>query len=267
MNRIILTLLACVAFAGSAAAADARIKILLIGKDRDHAPETHEYMADCELLARCLRQTAGVDAVVSNGWPKEADALKDVRAIVFYTQKGGNVLFAEPNRRQAEQLLKDGVGLVAIHWGTGADAGPTGDLWLKALGGWFHNDSRFLVRNAKVKQAEPEHPICRGWEEYLLRDEYYVNLRFLREATPILKAQIDDREETIAWTYERPDSKKGRSFGFVCGHFHANFGEEPFRRTIVNAILWSAHRDVPKAGAPCALKPKDLELPPDPRKK
>src|SRR5260370_42504931 len=32
-------------------AADKKIKILLIGKDLDHARNTHPYLSDCELLA------------------------------------------------------------------------------------------------------------------------------------------------------------------------------------------------------------------------
>ena len=47
--------------------ADKKAKILLIGKDLDHARNTHTYMSDCELLAKCLSQTDGVETVVSNG--------------------------------------------------------------------------------------------------------------------------------------------------------------------------------------------------------
>src|SRR5439155_11066329 len=138
-------------------AAEPAAKILLLGKDRDHAFQTHEYMADCELLARCLRQTPGVEAVVSNGWPKDAETLKGVTAFVLHTQKGGNVLFGGPQRRQAEELLKHGVGLTAIHWSTGADPGETGERWLHTLGGWFDHPavSRYVVKTAKVRQADP----------------------------------------------------------------------------------------------------------------
>ena len=37
-----------------------------IGKDLDHPRNTHTYMSDCTLLAKCLRQTEGVETVVSN---------------------------------------------------------------------------------------------------------------------------------------------------------------------------------------------------------
>ena len=45
------------------------VKILLIAKDRDHAFSQHEYLSDCTILAKCLGQTKGVQAEVSNGWP------------------------------------------------------------------------------------------------------------------------------------------------------------------------------------------------------
>ncbi|HWY88498.1 MAG TPA: hypothetical protein VNX28_17430, partial [Gemmataceae bacterium] len=56
-------------FLQAASADDANpVKILLIAKDRDHALSQHEYMSDCGILAKCLRQTKGVEAEVLNGW-------------------------------------------------------------------------------------------------------------------------------------------------------------------------------------------------------
>lgn len=241
---------------------ETRTRILLIGRDNDHPYATHEYMFDCNLLAKCLKQTPGIETIVSNGWPKDPDALKGVKAIVFYTRNGGNVLFDPFNKAQADKLLKNGVGLTAIHWGTGADK-KAGEPWLDALGGWFSTDfSKYLVRSTRLMQADPKHPICRGWSEYELRDEYYIQLKFKDTIKPVLKVAIDKKEHTVAWTYERPDSSQGRSFGCVLGHFHSNFGEKQFRQALVNGILWTARREVPEAGAPVAVTPKDLELPP-----
>jgi type 1 glutamine amidotransferase len=267
-RRIFLTLavwfLACASLLG----ADTKTKIVLIGKDRDHPFGTHEYMTDCQLLAKCLQQTPGVEAVVSNGWPKDPAVLKDASAIVLHTANGGNVLLGGPHRKQAEELLKNGIGLTAIHWSTGATVDNIGEAYLGTLGGWFNSKfSRLNTTTTKLRQAEPKHPICHGWKEYDLRDEYYLQLRFQPESKPVLTVQIDDKEHTVGWVYERPDSKGGRSFGFVCGHFHANFGEKAFRQAIVNGILWTARVDVPAGGAPCAITAKDMELPPDTRPK
>lgn len=227
-------------------AAEPAVKVLLIGKDRDHAFTTHEYMADCELLGHCLKQTPGVETVVSNGWPENPEVFRDVRAIVLHTCNGGDVLFAGPHRKQAEELLKNGVGLTAIHWGTGA-SNDVGEAWQQALGGWFSLDfSKYSVQTTRLEQADSPHPVCRGWKEYDLKDEFYTQLKFQPATKPVMTAVIDGQEHVLGWAYERPGSKGGRSFGFVCGHFHENFGEKNFRQAIVNGILWTAGREIPK---------------------
>jgi type 1 glutamine amidotransferase len=249
-------------------AADAKTKILLIGKDLDHPRNTHTYISDCELLAKCLRQTPGVETVVSNGWPKDPEAIRDLKAIVLHTRLGGTVLFRGPQRREVEEMIKRGVGVTAIHWGTGAET-PEGDLWLHAMGGWFNAErdgfSRYLVQTSTLHRADPSHPVCRGWKDYGLREEYYFKLRFLPEARPVMSTVVEGSDYPIGWVYERPGG--GRSFGFVGGHFHDNFGEKPFRQAVVNGILWTAHIDIPENGAPISITAKDMELPPDEPKK
>lgn len=241
-------------------------KIVLIGKDRDHPPKTHEYMAWCRLLAKCLEQTQNVQAVVSNGWPKDPAVLKGVDAIVFYTKEAGNVMFGGPQRAEAEALLKRGVGLTAIHWSTGADGEEVGKAWMNVLGGWFHNSFSILkTTTLKLRQDTKDHPVCRGWGDYDLLDEYYLKLRFAPGIQPIMTVQLEGTDYTVGWVYERPGPEHGRSFGCVLGHFHKEFAIEPFRRSLVNGILWTAHREVPKAGAPCTITQADIKLPPDPR--
>lgn len=241
-------------------------KILLIGKDRDHAFATHEYMADAELLAKCLRQTPGVEAVVSNGWPKEEEKLKDVAAIVLHTRLGGDVLLGGPHREKALEMIRNGVGLTAIHWGTGAGKAANGEAYLKALGVWFNAEgggfSRYGVRDTMVKRADPTHPVSRGWTDFKLKDEYYIDLKEAPGARPLMAIQYDNKDYAIAWAYERPESADGRSFAFVGGHFHANFGVPQFRQAVVNGILWTAHVDVSEKGAPNTITPEDMKLTP-----
>jgi type 1 glutamine amidotransferase len=251
-------------------AAEKKAKILLIGKDLDHARNTHTYMSDCNLLAKCLSQTDGVETVVSNGWPKDPAVLKDVTAIVLHNRLGGTMLFRGPQRRQVEEMLKQGVGITAIHWGTGAET-PEGGPWLQTMGGWFNAEgdgfSRYLVQTSKLCQTDPKHPICRGWSDFDLREEYYFKLCFLPEAKPVMNTVIEGKKYPIGWVYERRNAKGGRSFGFVGGHFHDNFGIKAFRQAVVNGILWTAHIDIPEKGAPISITSKDMQLPPQALKK
>ena len=94
------------------------------------------------------------------------------------------------------------------------------------------------------------------------RDEWYFNMRWPADKkglTPILVATPSDevrkgpyvhpkgpyehivaasgREETLMWTYERPDG--GRGFGFTGGHTHANWGNDSQRKVVLNACSGS----------------------------
>src|SRR5947208_12042721 len=93
MRHLVCALLVLVIGGLPAWAGEKTIRILLIAKDRDHAFSEHEYISDCTILAKCLNQTPGVKAEVVNGWPKDVEKLKGIKAIVLNTRFGGNVLF------------------------------------------------------------------------------------------------------------------------------------------------------------------------------
>ena len=115
-----------------------------------------------------------------------------------------------------------------------------------------------VVRNkgelTHVKVLRTDHPIARGWKDTPLKDEYYIKLKYLPDARPVILAEIDGVDYPVGWAFERPDG--GRSFGFVCGHFHDCFANDSFRRAAVNGILWSSGLNVPEGGAPCAARPR-----------
>lgn len=240
-------------------------KVVLIPTKLDHPWSTHMYADVCRILADCLNQTPGVEAVVSPelDWPKDDRLLKDVDAVVFYSRPAGDIVLSPAHRKEADELLKRRVGFTAIHWATAAEKN-VGDDYQKILGGWFNFAfSGLKIDRQPLKQLAPGHPICRGWTGYELRDEFYTNLRFHPDATPILNVEVDQRDQTVAWVYERPDG--GRSFGTTLGHFHENYGVEAFRRMLVNGILWTARIEVPATGAPVAIGPESLEPSQPPR--
>ena len=69
--------------------------------------------------------------------------------------------------------------------------------------------------------------------------------------------------EHVMWAIERPDG--GRGFGFCGGHFHKNWGDENFRKVVVNAILWSAKMEVPEAGFKTTITDEELAANLDPK--
>jgi type 1 glutamine amidotransferase len=40
----------------------------------------------------------------------------------------------------------------------------------------------------------------------------------------------------------------GRSIGATMGHFYASWQNDDFRKLILNAIVWTAHGEIPKDG-------------------
>lgn len=253
----------CVACVECCAGEPESRKVVLIGHGPDHPYRTHCYLPECELLAKCLRQTPGVEAVVHRGWPEEPRVLADAHALVLHVARGGDFLFDAAHRQQAVELLDRGIGLAAIHWGTGAaNDDEVGPLWQRTLGGHYHREfARYLVERTSLRPGTAGHPICRGWEVFELEDEFYIHVRFQPDIVPVAVARVAGGDHTIAWAYQRPGERGGRSFGFVAGHFHDNFALLPFRRCVVNGILWTAGLDVPPEGAPCAIEPQDLDLP------
>ena len=241
-----------------------KTKVLFIGKDPDHPYGSHMYLHTCGMLAKCVELTPGVEVVVSNGWPKDAKKLEGVKTIVVYTSPGAELLLEGPHRAQVDDLMKKGVGLVTIHWASSvlkADYDRLGPTWLGYLGGTWVSNVGLSGGKSPLKQLLPEHAVCRGWKEFEIDDEFYLD-PVIKQAKPLLQVRDrKDKEVIVGWVFDRPDG--GRSFATTLGHPYKNFQTDAFRRLLVNAILWSAHVEVPKDGAPVAISAKDLALPPE----
>ena len=72
---------------------------------------------------------------------------------------------------------------------------------------------------------------------------------------PAVRAAKGARE-VLAWAYERPTG--GRGFGYTGAHFHKNWGNDDFRRLMLNALVWTAGLDVPSAGVASTVSNDDM---------
>jgi hypothetical protein len=75
-----------------------------------------------------------------------------------------------------------------------------------------------------------------------------------RSGNPEVRARAGQTEH-VAWASQREDG--GRGFGFTGGHDHWNWGNDNFRKLMLNAILWTARAEVPPDGMP--VKPLTIE--------
>jgi type 1 glutamine amidotransferase len=196
-------------------------------------------------------------------WKEGPDLIGRADAIVLFLAEGARWVQNDPKRREAlARLAARRGGIVALHWAIGTkDAGPIDGL-LKLLGGCHGGpDRRYKELETTVQVTDPKHPIAAGIDNFPVRDEFYYQLKFVKpegSIRPVLRAMIDGRAETIAWSWERPNG--GRSFGFSGLHFHDNWRLPEYRRLVAQGVLWTLGKDIPSKGLAVEVTAEDLNL-------
>ncbi len=274
MHRIlpVLVCLGIVVRLSAALAEEPKTQILLVAGAPSHGFGAHEHYAGCRLLAQTLKDSGLPVAVdVVRSWPQDTKLIESADSLVLYCD-GGVRHLALAHVPEIQTQIDRGMGFVCIHYAVEVPEGEPGQLFQNWLGGCFEPNWSVNPHWEAHFDKLPAHAITRGVRPFALSDEWYFHMRFrpkLEGVTPILTAvppesTMERRDGThsgnphvrkavaarepqhVAWAYERPEG--GRSFGFTGGHFHWNWGSEPFRRIVANAILWTAQVDLPKEG-------------------
>lgn len=306
-SACLLLALACaslsVAQAQQTASGDTKKLVIIAGKP-SHPARMHEFNAGTQLLVQCLANTPGLKVEYSlNGWPKDESTLDDADAIVFYMDGGpGHEVVKEDGRRLAivDKLAKKGVGLGFMHYGVEVVSDQAGKEFMQWIGG--HYEAMFSCNPMwePTFSQFPDHPITRGVHPFTINDEWYMNMRFAKNIVGNEPAQIDDmkftpilvaapaddvragpyvhpkgpydhiiankgRAEAMMWAVERADG--GRGYGFTGGHYHDNWGNDDFRKVVLNAMLWITKIDVPENGVASTVTKEQLDQNLDPKKK
>ena len=282
MNRILFALM--VLAAGMTAGAQ-NAKVVLIAGPPSHGRGEHEHRGGCLLLKSCLDQMPGVTSeVYSNGWPQNPEAaFAGVASVVVYSDGGGgHPLLRDARLKTIADLMKQGVGLVCLHYAVEPTKEAGEKEFLDWIGGCFETDWSVNPTWRAVFKPLPTHPITRGVKPPNMNDEWYFHIRFrdgmkgvlpilaavptastmsrpdgAHEGNPAVRAAVKGGEpQIVAWACERPDG--GRGFGFTGGHYHRNWGNDDFRKLVLNAILWTAKVEVPAAGVDCKVTEDEL---------
>lgn len=275
--------------------------IILIAGKPSHPPGMHEFNAGVQLLDKCFQGVPGLNVQVAlNGWPKDEGMFDDADAVVFYMDGGARheVVQTAERMKLVEGLAQRGVGIGCMHYGVEILADQAGAEFKRWIGGHYeHMFSCNPIWEPRFTQF-PDHPITRGVKPFAIKDEWYFNMRFISdisgnqpatigatEFVPILVAlpsddvrdgpyvypkgpyshiqQAKGRGEAMMWTVTRADG--GRGFGFTGGHFHANWGNDQFRKVVLNAVAWLAKVEIPANGLESHVTAADLEANLDPK--
>lgn len=262
--------------AGTSSAAGKK-KILLLAGTPSHGFGAHDHLSGCTLLAKLLNASglpieAEVHSLKDAGWPSQ-EKLEAANTIVIYSDGGGGHPF-NAHLDQLNALTSKGTGIVCIHYGVEVPKGPSGEKFLDWTGGYFEPNWSVNPHWIAHYSKFPAHPIASGVRPFSTNDEWYYHMRFrdkMNGVTPILtdlppdetlsrpdgphsgnpavREAIKNKEvQHMAWATQRADG--GRGFGCTGGHNHVNWGNNQFRKLILNAIVWTAGADVPGDGVP-----------------
>jgi hypothetical protein len=213
---------------------------------------------------------------------RDSSTQKKNTSVILIWLDGGPGHMVNKHLEQVDALAKKGVGIVCIHYGVEVPKGESGDKFLDWIGGYFETFRSVNPHWDADFKSLPNHPVTRGVKPFKTRDEWYYHMRFpdgMQNVTPILtaippdstrgKEGADDphggnpevqkhkgEPEHTMWAVQRPDG--GRGFGVTGAHFHKNWGNDDFRKTVLNAVLWIAKAEVPEDGVQSAVTPEEL---------
>jgi hypothetical protein len=286
MKRKLVILASVYLFACAGILAADKSKIVFLAGSPSHGPGEHEHRAGCLLLKSCLDRVPSITSVVySNGWPDDPTAaFADAATIVVYSDGGsGHPLLQGERVNTISGLMNKGVGLVCIHYAVEPTKEKGEKEFLDWIGGAFEvNWSVNPTWNAEYKEL-PNHPITRGVKPFTIHDEWYFHMRFrdqmsgvtpiltaiapestmnrrdgAHEGNPAVREAVKNHEpQHMAWAMERKDG--GRGFGWTGAHFHRNWGNENFRKLVLNAILWTGKIEVPSDGVQSEVSADELK--------
>ena len=260
-------------------------KIVFIAGRASHGPGDHEHRAGSMLLAKCLNTAAGdkfYATVYSNGWPADPTKFQNADAIVMYSDGGGGHM-VNPHLAEVEAANARGVGVGCIHYAVEVQKGPSGDAFLKWMGGYFEENWSVNPHWDAEYKALPKHAVTTGVEPFKANDEWYYHMRFregMKNVTPILtalpppetlsrkdgphegnpavrEAVANGEAQHMMWVSENEGGSRG--FGFTGAHYHRNWKDDNFRKVVLNAIAWISKSEVP-AGGIQTPQPTDEEM-------
>jgi hypothetical protein len=261
----VIVLLAC-ALTSALNAQDQSRNLLLLAQGPDgHPRTTHEYVAGQQVLAKLLREVPDLKITIVNAdgeWPDGPEVLSKADHCVLFVSEGAKWLNASPARRGAfQKLAKRKGGLSVLHWGMGTKEAVNIDPFVQLFGACHGGpDRKHKVVEASCTPASG-HPATTGVKEFKIKEEFYYALKQdpnNKSLTSLLTAKIDDRDEMVAWAWERPDG--GRSFGFSGLHYHAHGQDVNYQRLVSQSVLWTMKVKPPQE-FPTKLGKADFELP------
>ena len=225
------------------------LRVFIRSGEKTHAPGCHDYPAFLKDWTALLN-TRGAKAMGGNAFPTKQQ-LAETDVVILHAAEAGNIEGDE--RKNFEEYLKRGGGVVAIHGGAVA---RDHDWFKSVLGGsWKFGQTKFLEGEMSLYFTDRENPITRGVSNFDLDDEIYYDMEMMPEAKILAAAYTPKPKQGEAepgapvsvydiqpqmWTYETGNR---RAFAFIPGHRYANFSHTSIQSLLLRGIAWAGKRE------------------------
>lgn len=238
---LVLALL-CPSIAGAQRSAEQPIRVLLVYGGHDF--QEPEFFAFWDALPGVSYTKAPL--------PASADLLrpgleKSYDVVVLYDMFTG---FTPAQKQGFVDLLKTGIGLVALHHSLGSHRGW--DEYSRIIGGKYvfapeeidgkHYEPSTYSHDEEVPVAiaDPGHFITRDLQPYTIHDEAYGGAYVAPDVHVLLTTDHPRSTKALAWT---------KSFGpsrvvyYMAGHDAKAWTHPSFRQIVLRSLWWTTHCD------------------------
>jgi len=225
------------------------LRIFIRSGEKTHAPGCHDYPAFLKDWTALLNER-GAKATGGNAFPTQ-EQLAETDVVILHAAEAGNIV--GDDRKNFEEYLKRGGGVVAIHGGAVARDHD----WYKGVigGSWNFARTKWLEGEMSLYFTDRENPITAGVSNFDLDDEIYYDMEMMPEAKILAAAYTPKPKQGEAqpgapvsvydiqpqmWTYET-----GNRRAFVCipGHQYVNFSHTSIQTLLLRGIAWAGKRE------------------------
>ena len=213
-----------------------------------------------------LLNERGAKATGGDTFPTK-EQLAETDVVILHKQEAGNI--DEPDRKNLNEYLARGGGLVVIHAGL-VSRDPD---WFKTIvgGAWRNGTAKWLEAPMQLYFVESGSAITKGASNWEMDDEIYYDLSMMPDAnilasayTPkpagVRNASFQRRADEMSgggktpsifdiapqmWTYEKTvegGSTPYRAFVSIPGHWYENFNRPNYKAILMRGIAWAGKR-------------------------
>jgi putative membrane-bound dehydrogenase-like protein len=241
------------------------LRIYVRSGPKSHAPGAHDYPRFLKEWVPLLNER-GAKATGGDTFPTK-EQLAETDVVILHKQEAGNI--DEPDRKNLNEFLARGGGLVVIHAGL-VSRDPD---WFKTVvgGSWRNGTAKWLEGPMQLYFVNHDSPIVKGASNWEMDDEIYYDLSMMPDANVIASAytpkaagarnasfqrraeEMSGGGKTVSifdiapqmWTYEKTadgGSTPYRAFVSIPGHWYENFNRPNYKAILMRGIAWAGKR-------------------------